>query len=145
MPRRPKGSHKGLEIRLLQGNEAAAEGALAAGLGFFASYPITPANELCTVLSQRLPREGGIFIQMEDEIASICAVMGASLAGLKAATATSGPGFSLMQESIGYAAAAEIPCVIVDVQRAGPSTGLPSKPSQGDVMQARWGLTGTTP
>lgn len=145
MPAKAKGHHTGAKIQLLQGNEAAAEGALAAGLGFYAGYPITPANELSTVLSRRLPKEGGVFIQMEDEIASLCAVMGASLAGLKAATATSGPGFSLMQESIGYAAATEIPCVIVDVQRAGPSTGLPSKPSQGDVMQARWGTHGDHP
>ncbi len=145
MPEEPKGRQAGARVRLLQGNEAVVEGALAAGLGFYAGYPITPANEISTVLSRRLPKQGGVFIQMEDEIASLCAVMGASLAGLNAATATSGPGFSLMQESIGYAAAAEIPCVVVDVQRAGPSTGLPSKPSQGDVMQARWGTHGDHP
>ena len=107
----------------MQGNLAIAEGAIAGGLGFFASYPITPANEIATFLSRALPKRGGVFIQMEDEIASLSAVIGASIGGLKAATATSGPGFSLMQESIGYAAAVEIPCVIIDVQRAGPSTG----------------------
>lgn len=131
--------------RLMQGNVAIAQGALDAGLGFFASYPITPANEIATFLSRALPRRGGVFIQMEDEIASLSAVIGASVGGLKAATATSGPGFSLMQESIGYAAAAEIPCVIIDVQRAGPSTGRPGSPSQGDVMQARWGTHGDHP
>ncbi len=130
---------------LMQGNEAVAAGALAAGLGFFANYPITPANEISRVLSRELPLRGGVFIQMEDEIASIAAVIGASLGGLKAATATSGPGFSLMQENIGYASATEIPCVIVDVQRGGPSTGMPTRPSQGDVMQARWGAHGDHP
>ena len=129
----------------MQGNVAVAEGALAAGLGFFAAYPITPANEIATVLSRALPRRGGVFIQMEDEIASLSAVIGASFGGLKAATATSGPGFSLMQESIGYAAAVEIPCVIIDVQRAGPSTGMPGAPAQGDVMQSRWGTHGDHP
>ncbi len=131
--------------RLMQGNLAIAQGALDANLGFFASYPITPANEIAAYLSQALPRRGGVFIQMEDEIASLAAVIGASVGGLKAATATSGPGFSLMQESIGYAAAAEIPCVIIDVQRAGPSTGRPGSPAQGDVMQARWGTHGDHP
>jgi len=131
--------------RLMQGNVAIAEGAVAAGLGFFAAYPITPANEIAAYLSRVLPRRGGVFIQMEDEIASLSAVIGASVGGLKAATATSGPGFSLMQENIGYAAAAEIPCVIINVQRAGPSTGLPGGPAQGDVMQARWGTHGDHP
>ena len=128
--------------RLVEGNEAVAEGAIAAGARFFAGYPITPSTEIAEVLSRRLPQVGGHFIQMEDEIASIGAVIGASLAGTKALTATSGPGFSLMQESIGYASMAQVPCVIVDVMRGGPSTGLPTEPSQGDVMQARWGTHG---
>ena len=128
--------------RLMEGNEAVAEGAIAAGARFFAGYPITPSTEIAEVLSQRLPEVGGKFIQMEDEIASMAAVIGASLAGAKALTATSGPGFSLMQEAIGYAAMAQIPCVIVDVMRGGPSTGLPTDPAQGDVMQARWGTHG---
>jgi 2-oxoglutarate/2-oxoacid ferredoxin oxidoreductase subunit alpha len=127
---------------LLQGNEAVAEGAIAAGARFFAGYPITPSTEIAERLSRRLPEVGGTFIQMEDEIASISAVCGASLAGVKALTATSGPGFSLMQEMIGFAEMAQIPCVIVDVMRGGPSTGLPTEPSQGDVMQARWGTHG---
>ena len=127
---------------LLQGNEAVAEGAIAAGARFFAGYPITPSTEIAEVLSRRLPEVGGTFIQMEDEIASIAAVCGASLAGAKALTATSGPGFSLMQEMIGFATMAQIPCVIVDVMRGGPSTGLPTEPAQGDVMQARWGTHG---
>jgi 2-oxoglutarate ferredoxin oxidoreductase subunit alpha len=127
---------------LMQGNEAVAEGAIAAGARFFAGYPITPSTEIAEVLSRRLPEVGGTFIQMEDEIASIAAVCGASLAGAKALTATSGPGFSLMQEMIGFASMAQIPCVIVDVMRGGPSTGLPTEPAQGDVMQARWGTHG---
>lgn len=130
---------------LLQGNEAIVEGALASGLRFFAGYPITPATEIAELLAKKLPELGGTFIQMEDEIASICAVIGASLAGSKAMTATSGPGFSLMQESIGFAIMAEIPCVIVDCMRLGPSTGVPTAPSQGDVMQARWGTHGDHP
>ncbi len=130
---------------LMQGDEACAEGAVAAGCRFFAGYPITPATEIAEVLARRLPQVGGKFIQMEDEIASIAAVVGASVGGAKAMTATSGPGFSLMQENIGYAAMAEIPCVIVDVQRLGPSTGRPTSPSQGDVMQARWGTHGDHP
>jgi 2-oxoglutarate ferredoxin oxidoreductase subunit alpha len=130
---------------LMQGDEACAEGAIAAGCRFFAGYPITPATEIAEVLSRRLPQVGGKFIQMEDEIASIAAVIGASVGGAKAMTATSGPGFSLMQENIGYAAMTEIPCVIVDVQRLGPSTGRPTSPSQGDVMQARWGTHGDHP
>lgn len=129
----------------LQGNEAVVEGALAAGIGFYGGYPITPASEIAEMFSRRLPQQGGVFVQMEDEIGSLAAVIGASVGGLKAATATSGPGFSLMQENLGYAAAAEIPCVIIDVQRAGPSTGLPTAPSQGDVMQARWGTHGDHP
>ena len=130
---------------LMQGNEAAVEGALAAGMRFFAGYPITPSTEIAEACALRLPQEGGKFIQMEDELASIAAVLGASAAGMKAMTATSGPGFSLMQENIGYGAMAEIPCVIIDVQRAGPSTGLPTSPSQGDYMQAKWGTHGDHP
>jgi len=134
-----------MSARLMQGDEACAEGAIAAGCRFFAGYPITPATEIAETLSRRLPQVGGKFIQMEDEIASIAAVIGASVGGAKAMTATSGPGFSLMQENIGYAAMTEIPCVIVDVQRLGPSTGRPTSPSQGDVMQARWGTHGDHP
>lgn len=130
---------------LLQGNEAVVEGAIAAGCRFFAGYPISPSSEIAEMMSRRLPELGGTFIQMEDEIASLGAVIGASLAGAKAMTATSGPGFSLMQENLGFAIAAEIPCVIVNVMRGGPSTGLPTSPSQGDVMQARWGTHGDHP
>ena len=130
---------------LLQGNEAVVEGALRAGCSFFAGYPITPATEISEILSVRLPQLDGTFIQMEDEIASIGAVIGASLAGAKAMTATSGPGFSLMQENIGFAIIAEVPCVIVNAMRGGPSTGLPTMPSQSDVMQARWGTHGDHP
>ena len=130
---------------LLQGNEAVVEGALAAGCSFFAGYPITPATEISEIMSVRLPGVGGTFIQMEDEIASMGAVIGASLAGAKAMTATSGPGFSLMQENLGFACEAEVPCVIVNVMRGGPSTGLPTSVSQGDVMQARWGTHGDHP
>jgi 2-oxoglutarate ferredoxin oxidoreductase subunit alpha len=130
---------------LLQGNEAVVEGALAAGCRFFAGYPITPATEISEVMSYKLPAVGGTFIQMEDEIASLGAVIGASLAGAKAMTATSGPGFSLMQENLGFACVAEVPCVIVNVMRGGPSTGLPTHVSQGDVMQARWGTHGDHP
>ncbi|MBN2000607.1 2-oxoacid:acceptor oxidoreductase subunit alpha [candidate division KSB1 bacterium] len=129
-------------IRVMTGNEACAEGALAAGLSFFAGYPITPSSEIAEELAELLPCAEGVFIQMEDELASIGAVIGASLTGAKAMTATSGPGFSLMQENIGYAIMAEVPCVIVNVMRGGPSTGLPTLPSQGDVMQARWGTHG---
>jgi 2-oxoglutarate ferredoxin oxidoreductase subunit alpha len=131
--------------RLLQGNEAIVEGALAAGCSFFAGYPITPASEISEILAYRLPQEEGTFIQMEDEIASLGAVIGASLAGAKSMTATSGPGFSLMQENLGFACVAEVPCVIVNVMRGGPSTGLPTNPSQGDVMQSRWGTHGDHP
>jgi 2-oxoglutarate ferredoxin oxidoreductase subunit alpha len=130
---------------LLQGNEAIVEGALAAGCRFFAGYPITPASEIGEILSVRLPQVGGTFIQMEDEIASMGAVIGASLCGLKSMTATSGPGFSLLQENLGFACVAEVPCVVVDVMRGGPSTGLPTSPAQGDVMQARWGTHGDHP
>lgn len=129
-------------IKFLQGNEACVEGALYAGLNFFAGYPITPSSEIAEALSSRLPQQGAKFIQMEDEISSICAIIGASLTGSKVMTATSGPGFSLMQEGIGYAVMAEIPCVIVNVMRGGPSTGLPTAGGQGDVMQARWGTHG---
>jgi len=131
--------------KLLQGNEAIVEGALRAGCRFFAGYPITPATEIAEVMSQRLPAVDGTFIQMEDEIASMGAVIGASLAGAKSMTATSGPGFSLMQENIGFACIAEVPCVVVNVMRGGPSTGLPTSPAQGDVMQARWGTHGDHP
>ena len=131
--------------KLLQGNEAIVEGALRAGCRFFAGYPITPATEISEVMSQRLPAVDGTFIQMEDEIASMGAVIGASLAGAKSMTATSGPGFSLMQENIGYACIAEVPCVVVNVMRGGPSTGLPTSPAQADVMQARWGTHGDHP
>ncbi len=131
--------------KLMQGNEACAEGAIAAGCRFYAGYPITPSSEIAEVLSYRLPAVGGTFIQMEDEIASLGAVIGASLAGAKAMTATSGPGFSLMQEHIGFACMAEVPCVVVNVMRGGPSTGLPTLPAQGDVQQARWGTHGDHP
>ena len=130
------------EARFWSGNEACVEGALAAGCRFFAGYPITPANEISEHLSERLPQLGGTFMQMEDELASIGAVMGASWAGRKAMTATSGPGFSLMQETIGWGFMTETPCVVVDVQRAGPGTGQATKSAQGDVMQARWGTHG---
>jgi len=132
----------GGKLTFVQGNEACVEAALYAGLDFFAGYPITPSTEIAELMSVRLPQKGGMFMQMEDEIASICAIIGASLTGRKVLTATSGPGFSLMQEALGYAIMAEIPCVIVDVQRGGPSTGLPTKVSQGDVNQARWGVHG---
>ncbi|MCX7995794.1 MAG: 2-oxoacid:acceptor oxidoreductase subunit alpha [candidate division WOR-3 bacterium] len=133
------------QVRLMTGNEACAEAAIVAGMRFFAGYPITPSSEIAEVLSKRLPEVNGVFIQMEDEIASMGAIIGASLAGVKSMTATSGPGFSLMQENIGYAAMAEVPVVVVDVQRGGPSTGLPTMPSQSDVMQARWGTHGDHP
>jgi 2-oxoglutarate ferredoxin oxidoreductase subunit alpha len=129
-------------IKFVQGNEACVEGALYAGLEFFAGYPITPSTEIAELLSYRLPQKGCRFIQMEDEIASMSAIIGASLTGHKVMTATSGPGFSLMQEALGYAVMAEIPCVIVNVQRGGPSTGIPTHVSQGDVNQARWGTHG---
>lgn len=131
--------------RFMQGNEACAEGALVAGVKFCAGYPITPSTEIIEELSKKLPKSGGSFIQMEDEIASMGAIIGASLAGAKSITATSGPGFSLKQENIGFAVIAEIPCVIVNVMRTGPSTGLPTQTAQGDVMQARWGTHGDHP
>jgi len=132
----PKGLH------YLSGNEAAAEGAIAAGCRFYAGYPITPSSELMERISVRLRDVKGVFIQMEDEIASIASVIGASWAGAKAMTATSGPGFSLMQESIGYAAFTETPCVVIDVQRAGPCTGQATRVGSGDIMQAKWGSHG---
>jgi 2-oxoglutarate ferredoxin oxidoreductase subunit alpha len=131
-----------MEAKLLMGNEACAEGALAAGIKFFGGYPITPSNEICEIMSNRLPPIGGKFIQMEDEISGMASIIGASIGGLKSMTATSGPGFSLMQENLGFASMAEVPCVIVNVMRGGPSTGLPTQPSQGDIMQARWGTHG---
>jgi 2-oxoglutarate ferredoxin oxidoreductase subunit alpha len=126
----------------MQGNEAVAEGALAAGVRFFAGYPITPSSEIAEVMARRMPQVGGTFIQMEDEIASIMAIIGASLAGKKVLTATSGPGFSLMQEGLGYACMVEAPIVILDSMRYGPSTGMATKVSQMDFMQARWGTHG---
>jgi len=125
-----------------QGNEACVEAAIIAGCRFFAGYPISPANEITEHISERLPQVGGIFMQMEDELASIGAIMGASWGGKKVMTATSGPGFSLMQETIGWGFMTETPCVIVDVQRVGPGTGQATKCAQGDVMQARWGTHG---
>ena len=130
---------------LMQGNEACVRGAIAAGMTFYAGYPITPSTEIAEISAQLLPKLGGVFIQMEDEISSMAAIVGASSVGAKAMTATSGPGFSLMQENIGYASMIEMPCVVVDVQRSGPSTGLATSPSQGDVMQARWGTHGDHP
>ncbi|HLR34387.1 MAG TPA: 2-oxoacid:acceptor oxidoreductase subunit alpha [Tissierellales bacterium] len=132
-------------VRLMQGNEACVEGAIAAGMRFYAGYPITPSTEIAEISAAKLPAIKGKFIQMEDEIASMGAIIGASLAGYKSMTATSGPGFSLKQENLGYAAMAEVPCVIVNVQRGGPSTGLPTAPAQGDMMQARWGTHGDHP
>lgn len=131
--------------QLVQGNEACAYGALYAGCDFYAGYPITPASEVMEILSRELPARDGSFIQMEDEIGSISAIVGAVWGGAKAMTATSGPGFSLMQEGLGYAAMTETPCVIMDAQRWGPSTGQPTKPSQGDLMQAIWGTHGDHP
>ncbi len=136
---------KNKQFRLMQGNEACIEGALYAGMKFFGGYPITPSTELAELSAERLPAIGGKFIQMEDEIAGIASAIGASVAGLKAMTATSGPGFSLKQENLGYACMAEIPIVVVNVQRSGPSQGLPTAPAQGDVMQTRWGTHGDHP
>ncbi|MEW6265161.1 MAG: 2-oxoacid:acceptor oxidoreductase subunit alpha [Thermodesulfobacteriota bacterium] len=133
---------KGKDTILAQGNEACVWGALAAGCRFFAGYPITPASEIAELMSRRLPEHGGIFMQMEDEIASISAVIGAAWGGLKACTATSGPGFSLMQEGLGYAAETETPCVIINVMRGGPSTGQPTLSAQQDVLQAKYGSHG---
>jgi len=129
----------------IQGNHACALGAIAAGCRFYAGYPITPSSEVAERLAKELPKVGGVFLQMEDEIASIAATLGASLGGVKAMTATSGPGFSLKQENLGYGMGAEIPCVVVNVMRGGPSTGLPTRPAQGDLMQARWGTHGDHP
>lgn len=141
MPRRKKRK----EI-FAQGNEAVVEGALLAGCSFYGGYPITPSSEIMEIMANRLPKtDGGVFIQLEDEIASMGAVVGASLAGRKAMTATSGPGFSLMQENLGYAIMAEAPMVLVNVMRGGPSTGLPTSPAQADVQQARWGTHGDHP
>jgi len=131
--------------KLLQGNEACVEAALAAGVGFFAGYPITPATEIAEGMARQLPEQGGVFVQMEDEIGSIAACIGASVAGAKAMTATSGPGISLMLENLGFAAISETPVVLVNVMRGGPSTGLPTFPAQMDVMQARWGGHGDYP
>jgi 2-oxoglutarate ferredoxin oxidoreductase subunit alpha len=130
---------------LLQGDRACALGALKAGCRFFGGYPITPATEVAETMAEELPKVGGKFIQMEDEIASACSIIGASLSGVKSMTATSGPGFSLMQEALGYAAMTETPCVFVNVMRGGPSTGLPTRISQGDIMQAKWGTHGDHP
>jgi len=133
------------ETKLIQGNEAVALGALAAGIDFFAGYPITPSTEIAEILAREMPIVGKKWIQMEDEIASISAIIGGSLAGGRSMTATSGPGFSLMQEGLGYACMTEVPLVLVNVMRAGPSTGLPTQVAQGDVMQARWGTHGDHP
>lgn len=130
------------EIRILQGNEAVVEGALAAGCRFFAGYPITPATEIAEVMAAKLPPLNGVFLQMEDEIASVCATIGASYGGMLACTASSGPGITLMQEGIGYAATVEAPIVIINVMRGGPSTGMPTAPGQQDIMQARFGSHG---
>lgn len=130
------------KMYFMQGNEAVALAAIKAGCRFFAGYPITPSTEVAETMARELPKVKGTFIQMEDEIASAAAMIGASLAGKKSMTATSGPGFSLMQEALGYGIMTETPCVIVDVMRGGPSTGMPTKPSQGDIMQLRWGTHG---
>ncbi|HOT31814.1 MAG TPA: 2-oxoacid:acceptor oxidoreductase subunit alpha, partial [Petrotogaceae bacterium] len=124
---------------IMQGNEACALAALKAGCRFYAGYPITPSSEVAETMARELPKVGGTFIQMEDEISSAAAIIGASLSGVKSMTATSGPGFSLMQEGIGYGVMTETPCVFVNVMRGGPSTGMPTKPAQGDIMQLRWG------
>jgi len=131
--------------KFMQGNEACVEGALYAGCRFYGGYPITPSTEVAEHMSVRLPKLGGKFIQTEDEIAAISVIVGASLAGMKTLTATSGPGFSLKQEGIGYACMAEVPCVIINVMRGGPSTGYPTGPGQSDVMQAKWGTHGDHP
>jgi 2-oxoglutarate ferredoxin oxidoreductase subunit alpha len=131
--------------RLVSGNEACAEAAIAAGIRFFAGYPITPSTEVAEKMAEELPKLGGTFVQMEDEIASIMAIVGASAAGVSSMTATSGPGFSLMQEGLGYAAMTEVPIVLVNVMRGGPATGLPTKGAQGDFQQARWGTHGDHP
>lgn len=135
-------SVKNETVQFWQGNQACAEAAIVAGCRFFAGYPITPASEIAEIMSVKLPKIEGVYLQMEDEIAAISAVIGSSWGGVLSMTATSGPGFSLMQENIGYAIMTETPCVIVDVQRAGPSTGQATKAAQGDFMQARWGTHG---
>src|SRR5665811_2398564 len=133
MKKREKGCvNVAREMELMQGNQAIAEGAFYAGARFYAGYPITPSSEIAEECSKRLPLLGGIYMQMEDEIASMAAIIGASLSGAKAFTATSGPGFSLMQENMGLAVMGEVPCVVIDVQRRGPSTGLSTKPAQSD-------------
>ncbi len=132
----------GAETVIVQGNEACVRGAIAAGCRFFAGYPITPATEIAELMARDLPKVGGVFVQMEDELGSINSVIGAAWGGMKAMTATTGPGFSLMQEGIGYAAATETPCVVIDVQRGGPATGQPTLSSQQDVMQAKYGSHG---
>ena len=130
------------KARLIQGNQAIAEGAVYAGARFYAGYPITPSSEIAEECSKLLLKVGGVFMQMEDEIASMGAIVGASLAGVKSFTATSGPGFTLMQENLGVAIMGEVPCVLINVQRSGPSTGLATKPAQSDIMQIRWGRHG---
>jgi 2-oxoglutarate ferredoxin oxidoreductase subunit alpha len=127
----------------ITGDVACAEGAISAGCRFFAGYPITPATEIAERMSTRLPQVNGVYVQMEDELASMAAILGASCAGVKAMTATSGPGFSLMMENVGLGVMLEVPCVLVNVQRAGPSTGLPTMVAQADMMQARWGAHGS--
>ncbi len=129
-------------IHFMNGDTACAEGAIAAGCRFFAGYPITPATEIAERMARRLPGLGGMFIQMEDELASMAAIVGASCSGAKTMTSTSGPGFSLMMENLGLAIMMEVPCVVVNVQRGGPSTGLPTLVGQQDMMQARWGSHG---
>ena len=124
----------------MNGDEACAEGAIAAGCRFFGGYPITPSTEIAEHLARRLPEVDGVFVQMEDELASMAVILGASAGGARAMTATSGPGFSLMMENIGLGIMLELPCVVVDVMRGSPSTGLPTMPGQSDVMQARWGV-----
>lgn len=133
------------KYKFIQGNIACAEGALYAGCNFFGGYPITPSTEVAEHMAEMLPKINGRFIQMEDEIASLGSVIGAALTGAKAMTSTSGPGFSLMQELIGYACIAEVPLVIIDVMRGGPSTGLPTSPAQSDLLQAKWGTHGDHP
>ncbi len=130
------------QVMVIHGNEACVRGAIAAGCRFFAGYPITPASEVAELMAEMLPKQGGIFMQMEDEIASVCSLIGAAWGGAKACTATSGPGFSLMQEGFGYAVATETPCVCINVQRGGPSTGQPTSSSQQDIYQAKYGSHG---
>ena len=143
-PTRTEGAIR-IALKLMMGNEAVVHGALAAGCDFYAGYPITPATEIMEGMARWLPDRGGVFLQMEDELAAMAAVIGAAWGGATAMTATSGPGFSLMQEHIGYAAMTQTPCVVVDSQRGGPSTGLPTLPGQADVMQARYGSHGDRP